>query len=57
MYQASRLSVGLSLYNTNNPAATATSRTTTLAANYDAGFATFYGDVQLQRRAAAGIRQ
>jgi predicted porin len=52
IYQASRLSVGLAFYNTNNPAATATSRTTTLAANYDAGFATFYGDVQLQRASA-----
>ncbi|AQV98174.1 porin [Cupriavidus necator] len=49
VYQASPLSVGLAFYNANNPGATATSRTTTLAANYDAGFATLYGDLQIQR--------
>lgn len=49
MYQASRLNVGLAFYNTNNAGASATSRTTTLAANYDAGIATLYGDLQIQR--------
>jgi predicted porin len=49
MYQGSRLNVGLSFYNMNNATATATSRTTTLAANYDIDIATIYGDVQIQR--------
>ncbi|CAN7772980.1 porin [Cupriavidus necator] len=39
----------MSFYNASNASATATSRTTTLAANYDMDIATLYSDVQIQR--------
>lgn len=52
IYQASRLNVGLAFYNASNASATAASRTTTLAANYDAGIATLYSDIQIQRASA-----